>query len=149
MLSALLLLASSLHIEAQTLVLHHADGTTTDVELFTQPQVTFQDDKVLITSTVLDMEYPKDNVLRFTYKGGTVTAVGKVKENANYSQHGNQIVFHGIKSQDKVAVYTASGVRVPITITRSGDDIALPLSAIPSGVYLLIVNGKTSKFTRP
>lgn len=149
MLTALLPLAGCLHTAAQMLVLHHADGTTTDVELFTQPQVKFQGDKVLITSTVLNMEYPMNNVLHFTYKRADNTAIGSVKENDNYSQHGNQLVFHGIKSQDKVAVYTATGMRVPITLTRSGDSIALPLSAIPSGVYLLNVNGKTSKFTRP
>ena len=149
MLSAMLLLTGCLHTGAQTLVLHHSDGTTTDVELFTLPQVKFQDDKVLITSTVLDMEYPKDNVLRFTYKGGTANAVGRVKEDAIYSQQGGQLVFHGIRAHDKVAVYTANGVRVPLTLTRSGDSVALPLAAIPSGVYLLSVNGKTSKFTRP
>lgn len=45
----------SLTMQAQTLVLHHANGKTTDVELYTQPQVKFVGDKVLITSTVLDM----------------------------------------------------------------------------------------------
>ena len=41
---ATLLLLAGLGIPrvmAQTLVLHHADGTTTDVELYTQPQVVF------------------------------------------------------------------------------------------------------------
>ena len=134
---------------AQTLVLHHADGTTTDVELYTMPQVTFQNDKVLITSTVLNMEYPKENVLRFTYKGGTATSVGKLKPNADYTQKNDQIVFHGIKSADKVAVYSANGIRVPVRLVRCGSDVTLSLSSIPSGVYLLNVNGKTSKFTKP
>lgn len=152
LLSGLLMLAAlccGQQAMAQTLVLHHADGTTTDVELFTLPQIKFQNDKVLITSTVLDMEYPKEDVLRFTYKGGTTTSIGKVKPDAHYTQNADQIVFHGIKSADKVAVYTTSGVRVPVTLTRSGDNISLPLSAIPAGVYLLNVNGKTSKFTKP
>ena len=56
-------------LQAQTLVLHHADGTTTDVELYTQPRVEFQNDRVLITSPVLSMDYAKADVLRFTYKG--------------------------------------------------------------------------------
>lgn len=136
-------------VMAQTLVLHHADGTTTDVELYTMPQVTFQNDKVLITSTILNMEYPKDNVLRFTYKGGTTTSVGKLKPNADYKQKNDQIVFHGIKAADKVAVYSANGIRVPVRLVRNGSDVTLSLSSIPSGVYLLNVNGKTSKFTKP
>ncbi|MBQ6768083.1 MAG: T9SS type A sorting domain-containing protein [Prevotella sp.] len=151
MISALLCLMSLLGIRqatAQTLVLWHADGTQTDVQLYTQPQVKFQNDKVLITSTVLNMEYPKENILRFTYKGGS-TNISSPTDEANYSQRGDQLVFRGIKSDDNVAVYTVSGIRVPVTITHDGDTATLPLSAIPSGVYLLNVNGKTSKFTKP
>ncbi len=132
---------------AQTLVLHHANGTTTDVELYTLPQVKFQNDKVLITSTVLDMEYPKDDVLRFTYKGGTL-GISSPTEQADYSQENGQLVFHGIKSTDKLAVYAVNGIRVPVRFQYSGSSATLPLSSIPSGVYVLSVNGRTSKFTK-
>lgn len=136
------------HAKAQTLVLHHADGTTTDVELYTLPQVKFQNDKVIISSTVLDMEYPKEDILRFTYKGGS-TDINSTNRNADYSQENGQLVFHGIKSDAKIAVYTASGIRVPVCISRNGDTVTLPLKSIPSGVYILDVNGKTSKFVKP
>ena len=134
-------------LQAQTLVLHHADGTTTDVELYTKPQVKFQKDKVIITSTVLDMEYPKSNVLRFTYKGLT-NGIETVKSNADFSRENGQLVFRGILQSDQVAVYNASGIRIPVALTRQGNDVLLPLSAIPSGVYLISVNGRTSKFTK-
>lgn len=143
---ALLLVATGLR--AQTLVLHHADGTTTDVELYTQPQVKFQNDRVLITSTVLNMDYPKADVLRFTYRGSEVTAVTPRAE-ADCRRDGDQLVFRGVKAQDQVAVYTASGIRVPVRLTRRGTDAVLPLSQIPQGVYLLSVNGRTAKFTKP
>ena len=133
--------------KAQTLVPHHANGTTTDVQLYTMPQVKFDGDKVLITSTVLNMEYPKTDVLRFTYKGGTL-GINNPKDKANVSQENGQLIFHGIKSSDKIAVYTANGIRVPVRITRSGSTATLPLNAITSGVYLLSVNGRTSKFTK-
>jgi len=112
------------------------------------PKVQFQNDKVVITSTVLDMEYPKENILRFSYKGVT-NAIQAPKAEANYSHEDGQLVFRGIKTTDNVAVYNARGIRVPVRLTRSGDDVSLPLSAIPSGVYMLRVNGRTSKFTKP
>lgn len=137
----------SMTMQAQTLVLHHANGTTTDVELYTLPQVKFQDDKVLITSTVLDMEYPKTDVLRFTYKGSS-SGISKPNGNANVSQENGQLVFHGIKSSDKISVHTVKGIRVPVRLQHSGSSATLPLAAIPSGAYLLTVNGRTSKFTK-
>ena len=132
---------------AQTLVLHHANGSTTDVELYTMPQVKFQNDKVLITSTILSMEYPKQDVLRFTYKASS-TGFSNTQSKAKVSEENGQLVFHDINSSDKIAVYNAKGIRIPVRIQHSGSSATLPLSAIPSGVYLLNVNGRTSKFTK-
>lgn len=132
---------------AQTLVLHHANGNTTDVELLTQPQVKFQNDKVLITSSVLNMEYPKEDVLTFTFKG-KASDLSRPKGDVDFSKENGQLVFHGVKSSEKIAVYNTKGIRIPVRIQRSGDTATLPLSSIPTGVYLLNVNGKTSKFTK-
>ena len=143
----LLMLFSSNHAVAQTLVLHHANGTTTDVELYNMPLIQFAGDKVSITSTVLDMEYPKEDVLRFTYRG-SADAIKTVKAEADYSLEDGQLVFHGIKQSDDVAVYNASGVRVPARLLRHSDNVSLSLASIPAGVYVLSVNGKTSKFTK-
>ena len=132
---------------AQTLVLWHADGTQTDVQLLAQPQVKFQGDKVTVTSTVLDMEFDKQDVLRFTYKGKT-SAIGSTRADANVTQQDGQLVFHGVSAADHIAVYTTSGIRIPVRFRLSGSDAALPLSSLPKGAYLLSVNGKTSKFTK-
>ena len=135
-------------VAAQTLVLHHADGTTTDVELYTQPRVEFQGDRVIITSPVLDMYDPKDNILRFTYTGGLL-GISSPKAEADYTPEDGRLVFHNVKATDEVAVYRPNGIRVPVRLMRNGTDAVLPLSEIPQGVYLLFVNGRTSKFTKP
>ena len=137
----------SMTMQAQTLVLHHANRKTTDVALYTQPQIKFVGDKVLITSTVLDMEYDKQDVLSFTYKGSTLS-ISNPQEKAKVSQETGQLVFHGIKSTDKISVHTVKGIRVPVRLQHSGSSATLPLAAIPSGAYLLTVNGRTSKFTK-
>lgn len=147
-LTIMLLLIAFGKVNAQTLVLWHADGSTTDVELLTQPKVLFENGKVLITSTVLDMEYPKESIVRFTFKG-TTSYIKDSKKEADYSNENGRLVFHGIKQTEKVAVYKVNGIRVPVQLTRIGEDIVLSLSQIPKGIYLLSVNGYTSKFTRP
>ena len=146
--AALLTTLCSSPCHAQTLVLHHADGTTTDVELFTQPRIQFEGDRVLITSSVLDMDYAKADILRFTYKG-TTQAIGTPLAEADVSREEGRLVFHNVKPTDELALYRPNGVRVAVRFLRSGTDATLSLSQIPQGVYLLSVNGKTSKFTRP
>ena len=148
MMLCLIIITSINSAKAQTLVLHHADGTTTDVQLFLKPNIQFLNDRVLVTSSVLNMSYPKDNVLRFSYKGVT-NNIETIKNKVDFSRENGQLVFHGIQESDKVAVYNTNGIRVPVSITRQGNIVTLPLSAIPSGIYLLSVNGRTSKFSKP
>ena len=137
-----------LGLRAQTLVIHHSDGKTTDVQLYMMPRIQFQNDRVLITSSVLDIDYPKENVLRFSYKGIT-NGIESVKNNANYSRENGHLVFHGVQQSDKVAIYNTNGIRVPVSFSRQGSDVTFPISAISSGVYVLSVNGKSFKFTKP
>lgn len=147
----LFLLAFALQASAQdnvSLVLWHADGTTTDVELYLKPHIEFTGDKVCISSDSLKMEYSKTDILRFTYKGIS-TDITSPQLKADYNKEGDRIVFHGINSTDKVAVYRSNGIRVPVRLTSSSDGFSLSLSSIPPGVYILNVNGKTSKFVRP
>lgn len=128
------------------LVMWLADGLKTDIELSQQPQVQFENDKVLITSSVLDMEYDAEEVLRFTYERSTGEDAGLVDGIASVQD--GRLMFHGVTSTDKVSVYSANGTRVPISIVSADDNHSLSLSSLPSGVYILKVNGKTSKFTK-
>lgn len=144
---ALLLISWGVKAQAQTLVLWHSDGTTTDVELFTQPNVLFKNNKVFVTSSVASLEYDEKDVVRFTYKGKS-TGITSPSMDSNYSQENGQVVFHEIKSTDKIALYKTNGIRVPVCLVIHGNSATLPLSSIPSGIYLLCVNGRTSKFTK-
>ena len=128
------------------LVLWHTDGSTTDVELYLQPKVPFSDGKILITSSVLDMEYPASEIVRFTYKGGE-TSIDAPQDVASFSKEGERIVFHGVKDPKLVSVFTSTGMSVPARVTTAGDGVALILSSIPRGVFVLSVNGKNYKIS--
>ena len=135
------------YAQTQAMVVWLADGSTTDVELYTEPKVTFSADKMFINSTVLDIEYKAADVVRFTYKGKG-TGIDGLQAEADYTQADGRIVFHGISAEDKVAVYRTDGIRLPIRPDMQGTDAVFSLSSLPVGVYLINVNGRTSKFVR-
>lgn len=145
-LMAIVLGASKLH--AQTLVLWHADKSTTEVVLYTKTKVNFKDGKMYITSTVLNMEYDAADVLRFTYKGKSL-GIKNVRKEADYSMKNGKIVFHGVKKYDKIGVYMLNGIKVPVNLDRSETEATLPVSALQSGAYLVKINSKTFKFVKP
>ena len=134
--------------QTQALVLQHADGNTTEVELYTKPKVTFEGNKLFVKSSVINLEYQVGDVIRFYYKGKG-TEINSVQQEADYEQFDEQLVLHNIKSEDNIAVYNLNGIRVPVRFTFSNGNASLPLSSIPAGVYLLDINGKTVKFMKP
>ncbi len=134
--------------EQSTLVLWHADGTQTRIALYKKPQITFQGENVNIISPVLNLQYPSTNVLKFTYEGKP-SSVDIPKNDAYYHQEGECIVFDKSITSNEVALYTSSGTRIPIQIHETGRGLSLSLSNIPSGIYLLSIEGKTIKFAKP
>ncbi|MBR1394569.1 MAG: hypothetical protein IJ559_02785 [Prevotella sp.] len=134
--------------QTQTLVLHHADGTSTDVELYVKPRISFVGNKLLVTSPVLNLEYALGDVVRYSFKGEG-TAVENIAAEADCEQQNGRLVFNGIAMADRVAVYTTNGVRIPVEVTIESDRAVIPLTALPQGVCLISVNGKTAKFVRP
>ena len=150
LLTLAMILGLGIHSHAQgnaTLVLWHPDGMTTEVELYKQPRVQFLNDSVFITSTVLDLKFEAKEILRFSYKGKG-TGIALPQSETNYMQENGQLLFNGVKLTDHVALYTTNGIRVPVRLSSVNGHVSLPLSSVPKGVYVLNVNGKTTKFTR-
>lgn len=134
--------------QTQTLVLHHADGTSTDVELYVKPRISFVGNKLLVTSPVLNLEYALGDVVRYSFKGNG-TAVESIVAEADCEQQDGRLVFSGVTTADRIAVYTANGVRVPVKVVIEADRGVIPLTALPHGACMISVNGKTAKFVRP
>ncbi len=132
--------------QSKALVLWHADGSKTTVELSQLPQVRFENDKVLVTSSVLDMQYDAEEILRFTYEDGTGEDAGLIDGIA--SVQGDRLSFRGATSAEQVSVYSANGTRIPVVLSSANGRQSLSLSSLPSGVYILKVNGKSCKFTK-
>lgn len=146
----LMLTGSRLTASAQTqvLVLHHKDNTTTDVELYTKPKITFEGDNMLINSSVLNMELKVGDVVRFSYKEKS-TNIEHPKTDATYTQQNGLIIFNGIQDAGKIAVYKSDGTRIPVRFSNYSGQLGFPLSSLPTGVYILSINGKTAKIVRP
>lgn len=148
-LTLLLSIIANLFVCADTpkLILHHPDGTTTEVELYVMPVITLNGDHLMVTSDIVNLEFAQADVVRFTYSG-IEKSTGIVGPKSDVVQQDDRLVFKRVKPGDKIAIYTTDGKQVPIKPTMHGTDAVLPLSALKGGIYLLKVNDRTSKFTK-
>lgn len=132
----------------QTLVLWHSDGSISEVELYVQPHVEITQDKLKITSSVLNLEYEASEIIRFTYKG-VGNDIHSPLRTTNYTIEKDRIVFHEAGLGDKVELYKIDGIRIPVhaNCDESGKT-TLSLTEVPKGIYLMSVKGKTTKIMR-
>ena len=130
-----------------SLVVTHADGTTTSYELFTKPRVTFVGDSVKITSSTVSAEYLSKDVLRFNYRMPN-TAIEKTHADSQLKSDGEYLIFGGNVKAGNVKLFTPDGVEVPTKFTTTSAGLRLRLSSLQKGVYLSAINGRTSKFMK-
>jgi len=145
---AALALPATIKAQTPTLVLHHADGKTSEVELYTMPRIQMTADKMIVTVQGSRQEFSKADVLRFTYKG-IATGINAVKPETRYRVDEDRVTFYGVSSTDRISVYNTGGVQIPVRLTADSPDVVLSLAQLPKGVYLVSINGRTLKFIRP
>lgn len=135
--------------EPNKLHIHFADGTTTAIELYTRPQVTFEGDRVVVASPVATMSYAAADVLRFTYSiNGEMVGVQSPESKDLYRNDGEQLTFDAAVSASSVQLFAEDGKQMPVSLTTANGRASLSLSSLPAGVYVLKVNGRTSKIVK-
>lgn len=145
----LTILSCPLHSEGlATLTIHFADGTSNNILLYTRPRVTFEDESVVFTSPIAKYSYKSQDVLRFTYSGG-VDDITFPKDSDTFRQEGGQIIFDGSVSPSDIMLFSEDGKRISVNLSKVDGRVRLALSSLPKGVYLLSVNGRTSKILKP
>lgn len=131
--------------QPQTLVLWHADGSSIDVDLYTEPKVTFTDSTLRINSTVLEIEFAADEIVRLTFKDRDAR-LSTLKGDANYQLQSGCIVFHKISAGDRITIYRSDGIRIPVHFYVEDGHAVLPLSPLRPGTYIISLCGRSSKF---
>ena len=135
--------------EPVTLNVHLSDGTTQSILLYTRPQVTFEGDRVVFTSPVATFSYDAQLVVRFTYSGSKkpdrVTAPEAYEP---YRQTEEQLIFDAKVKASDIQLFREDGMRMSIDVKNSDGRPSLSIKTLPSGVYLLKVNDRTSKILK-
>lgn len=132
------------------LVLHHADGTQTAIGLYKEPRITFDAKSFIIHSPVLEMTFPKSEILRYTFeeRGGD-TAVETIREDRlEFQETSTLIIVKGLVDNAPVSLFDMSGRIIPVPVDYKGKEFQIPLSSIAKGVYVLSVGDQSFKFSK-
>ena len=139
---------ANLQTKAQSLLLNHSDGSTTEITLNRHPIVKFTDDKIEIHSTLFNMQFDATNVLGFSFSNVN-TSIDKILFINIYIENNKEsIIFHNIGNPDNYEVYDINGIKIKTNVIYSNNSLLIPLSSLPSGMYIINIDGKTHKIMK-
>lgn len=136
--------------ERNALIVHLKNGTSTTFLLDDEPRATFSDGALKVVSSSLSMDFPREEVLRFTY--GYTDAKGiSMLPAKTFSGVIEDDVFclSGLDADVAVRLFSVDGKLLSEVRTGRDGKVSIPLDSYPSGVYVLQTQGIIHKFTKP
>lgn len=132
---------------SQTLLIWDETSVLQKIDLKKKPVVTLLNDKFVVIGEGISLEYGITDVRRFTYEG-LKDGINNAVTQPVVRRYDNRIVLCGIKSEGAVSLHKLDGKSVPVKLVPQGSDMVLRLNDLPTGVYLLTVNGRTTKLMK-
>lgn len=131
------------------LVVWVKDGTKVAYALAEKPKVTFTETDLVITTYGVEVNYPLENMARFTYETNDESAIVNLQtEESPFKINGESLLFPALKANSTVSVYSLNGTQVFRKTIRQNGEYAFPLSNLNAGVYMVNVNGLTYKIIK-
>lgn len=135
--------------DGHALQIWQADGQIVTISLNEEPVTTYSEGNLIITTTSTTITYPLEQIDRYTYVTENVSEGDGVPDGIKsiFSNDGETLTLKGLKSISEICIYSASGQLIR-TVKASGDKVAVSLSQLPTGVYLVKANGVTYKISK-
>lgn len=131
----------------QQLVVWLRSGEKVYFNLAEQPETTYADRALTISTATMSVAYPLEQVLKYTYEG-TFTGVKKLEGDIIIKQEGDIVYFSNLKSGTRIDVYMADGRKVKSIKTDKSKTAVVSLADCNAGIYLIVMNGQTYKIVK-
>lgn len=135
----------------ENLVVWLKDGSKTTFVLNEKPIVTIGDKTLKVNGAKASAEYDFKDILRLTYDGMFPDDITKeistteAETDKPFTQTSEALVFSSDKEILDVKIVAVSGTVVKRFTVQDGSAVTLPLSQIPTGVYVINVNNISYK----
>lgn len=130
------------------LVVWSVDGSKTAYALTENPKITFSSDKLFIRTNTIEVSYDLDKTSQFTYEWGDETGITDLRTDKPFTLEDEALVFPSMAANSTVSVYSLNGMLVFKKTVRKNVGYAFSLSNLNAGVYIVNVNGVSTKIIK-
>lgn len=132
--------------EATTLTVTMTNGEQTHYALWEVPTVKIIGDKLQIRWNNTNVEHPIENVKTFTFN--STLNIDEISQNADFERHNDYLIFHSSDSKRTLTITAANGLTIVSKTIEPNRSEIVSLGNLTPGVYLLSINGVTSKIIK-
>ena len=137
------------YAQSQQLVVWMKSGEKVYYDLEEQPKTTFSGSNVVITTNTIEVAYPLEQVLRYTYENLASDIETLLTDKEVYvSRQGDVITFQNLHSAQPIQLFSADGKLLKTYDVNHHPSASISLSAYPTGLYIVNVNGVTYKMMK-
>lgn len=134
----------------QRLVVWQKSGEKVYFDLTEEPKTTFENGKLVITTSMSSVAYPITSVVRYTYEGeATVINTPRLKPGTViYRQGSDMMSFEGLTPGTMLYVYSLDGKKLSTYKAAEGQVTDISFRDLPAGSYLIQAGDATYKFQK-
>ena len=131
------------------LVVWAKDGTKVAYALVEKPKLTFTETDLVVMTNGVEVNFPMDNLSRFTYETTDITAIRSLEtDEMLFKLDGEFLLFPDLSGNSIVSLYSLNGTLVFNKSVLIAGEYSFPLSSMKAGVYMVTVNGLTYKIVK-
>lgn len=127
------------------------DGNKTTLPLSDKPQLSFTADEMSVSTSDLSISLPFAKLDKITYSSQDESAVPEVRDDERQSfviDDDGSFVFQADSTPLYVLVTSTNGMLLKHFIVGAGEWKTIPAEMLPSGNYMVVVNGVTYKIAK-
>ena len=114
-----------------------------------QPRVTLELESLIVSTINTKVEYSLDDVRKFTLNKNDVTGIDEVKQLMPIMKfNSNTLTFTGCIPGSKIKIMSVNGINLCTLQADNNGYIQIDISALSSGVYLVVTSSITYKIIK-
>lgn len=123
------------------------DGSTTEVFLSSRPTIQLNQDELVINAGHSKLSFDLTKVANYTFTK-KMSGMTWILDGSHIDIGNERIEFSECSTIRKISLTNMSGIIVRSATINAGELFSLPLTDLQTGVYILTVNGISTKITR-
>ena len=114
-----------------------------------QPRVTLEMESLIVSTINTKVEYSLDDVRKFTLNKNDVTGIDEVKQLMPIMKfNSNTLTFTGCIPGSKIKIMSVNGINLYTLQADNNGYIQIDISALSSGMYLVVTSSITYKIIK-